>query len=141
MHSSILTPISIIFCKSFCSNSVPNSWKLANITSINKKGQKTNSENYRTISIICKIIKQLVRDTMLKHLLSKNLLDANQHGFTPSKSCLTNLFESFDLITHAMESRYDVVVLLDFAKHLIKLITRYLKKFVRVVLTNISASG
>ena len=54
---------------------------------------------------------------MMKHLIENNLLDQNQHGFSPNRSCATNILETLDIITDAMESRFDVVlVLLDFAK-------------------------
>nr|XP_047138068.1 uncharacterized protein LOC124814411 [Hydra vulgaris] len=133
MHSSTL--ISIIFSKSFCfPSSVPNSWKLANITPIYKKDQKTNPENYpiSITSVLCKMMEQLVRDAMLKHLLLKNLLEENLYSFTSGKSCLTNLLESFDLITQALESRDDVVVvLLDFAKAFDKVSHLLLLKKVR----------
>jgi hypothetical protein len=62
-------------------------------------------------------MERLLRNAMLQHLLTNNLLDPNQHGFTPGKSCVTNLLETLDLITDAMESHLEVVlVLLDFAK-------------------------
>ena len=62
-------------------------------------------------------MERLIRNAMMKHLIDNNLLDPNQHGFTPGRSCATNLLETLDIITDAMESRFDIVlVLLDFAK-------------------------
>ena len=117
---SLALPLSLIFCKSFADGQVPRCWKLANITPIFKKGAKTKAENYRPISLTavpCKLMERLFRNAMLDHLIQQKLLDPNQHGFSPGKSCVTNLLEAFDLITDAMESRYDIVlILLDFAK-------------------------
>ena len=58
-----------------------------------------------------------MRDSMALHLTKNNLLVNNQHGFVRGKSCQTNLLESLDAITDALESHHDVVLLfLDFAK-------------------------
>jgi retron-type reverse transcriptase len=47
----------------------------------------------------------------------KGLIVPGQHGFVPNKACVTNLFETLDLITDALKRRNSVdLVLLDFAK-------------------------
>jgi hypothetical protein len=62
-------------------------------------------------------MERLVRDKMLDHLINNNLLDINQHGFSPGKSCVTNLLEALDVITDTMEKHFEIVIiLLDFAK-------------------------
>ena len=128
LHSFVLVearkelalPLSLLFSQSFNSAQVPSSWKQANITPIFKKDSKVIASNYRPISLTsipCKIMERLIRNAMIKHLVDNNLLNPNQHGFSPGKSCATNLLETLDIITDAMESRFDVVlVLLDFAK-------------------------
>ena len=73
------------------------------------------ASNYRPISLTlipCKIMERLIRNAMIKHLLDNNLLNPNQHWFSPGKSCATNLLETLDIITDAMESRFDVVLAL-----------------------------
>ena len=45
------------------------------------------------------------------------MLCDNQHGFLYAKSCVTNLIETFDIITDALSEGWDVVtVFLDFSK-------------------------
>jgi hypothetical protein len=64
---------------------------------------------------------------MLNHLVVNNLLDKNQHGFVFAKSCQTNLIESLDALTDALESHHEIVlILLDFAKAFDKVCHQYL---------------
>ncbi len=62
-------------------------------------------------------MERLVRDAMLDYLTKNSMINTNQHGFVFSKSCLTNLIETLDIITDALSDEHEViVVLLDFAK-------------------------
>jgi hypothetical protein len=119
-RASLSLPFSMIFTKSFMSAEVPSLWKQANITPIFKKGAKTLASNYRPISltsVACKVMERIVRDEMFKYLLQNNLLSPSQHGFVYRKSTATNLLETIDLISDAMESHLELIlILLDFAK-------------------------
>jgi hypothetical protein len=100
---------------------IPACWKRANVTPVyKKKGGKTNPENYRPISllsILIKIMEKLIRDEMVMHLSEHKLLSIHQHGFMRGKSCVTNLLESLDIITEALNRGFSaVVVFLDFSK-------------------------
>ena len=62
-------------------------------------------------------MERLVRDEMLVHLVSNNLIAPSQHGFVPNKACVTNLLETLDIITDTVNKGHSVdLVLLDFAK-------------------------
>ena len=72
---------------------------------------------------------------MLLHLISNNLLSVNQHGFIVGKSCATNLIESLDIITEALNRGfYVILVLVDFAKAFDSVVHDFLliKLFMRV---------
>ncbi len=116
----IAKPLSMIFTQSFTSGEVPRFWSEANITPIYKKGRKTDPSNYRPISLTsaaCKIMERLIRDNLFSFLKSESLLHSSQHGFISGKSCATNLLESLDIITDALDLNLNVVmILLDFAK-------------------------
>ena len=76
------------------SGDVPSDWRHANVTPIFKKGVKSNPGNYRPISLTsipCKLFESLIKDGITEHLSVNALISASQHGFTKSKSCLTNL--------------------------------------------------
>ena len=99
---------------------VPKEWGEANVTPIFKKGSKLFAANYRPVSLtssICKLLESIVRDNIMKYLQLKKLVTPSQHGFVPNKSCLTNLLETLEIITDAINKGDTVdLVLLDFAK-------------------------
>lgn len=117
---SIAIPIEKILNKSLDMGKLPESWKEAPITPIFKSGKKTDPANYRPVSltaITCKVMEKIIKRTMVKHIMENELLSPNQHGFTSNKSCVTNLLETIDSITEALNQGYYVVlILLDFAK-------------------------
>ena len=118
--SEVSVPLTLIFDKSMVSGDVPADWKHANITPIFKKGAKSDPGNYRPISLTsipCKLFESLIKDGITKHLEVNALISQSQHGFTKSKSCLTNLLEFLETVTSEFEkgNAFDVIYL-DFAK-------------------------
>ena len=72
----IIRPPFLIFRKSLKFGTLSTDWKLAEVTAVHKKGSKSDSGNYRPISltsVCCRIMESLVRDYVMKHLLD------NQH--------------------------------------------------------------
>ena len=123
--------LSLFFEKSYAECTVPIAWKDANITPIHKKGKRTVAGNYRPISltsVICKVMERIVRDEMMSHLSRNGLISSEQHGFVRRRSCLTNLLETIDLATEALNRGFlAVLVFLDFAKAFDKLSHRALQ--------------
>ncbi|XP_012564918.1 uncharacterized protein LOC105849144 [Hydra vulgaris] len=63
------------------------------------------------------MFEKLIRDTILKHLVSNRLISEEQTGFVPNKSCTTNLSETIDTITfETAKGKPLCVIYLDFAK-------------------------
>jgi retron-type reverse transcriptase len=110
----------IIFDRSLKTGHVPKEWKDANVTPIFKKGSKLERANYRPVSLtstICKILESIIRDKIMSYLKLKRLISPSQHGFVPNKACVTNLLETLDIITDAVNKGHSGdLVLLDFAK-------------------------
>ena len=53
----------------------------------------------------------------MKYLKINKIITPSQHGFVPNKACMTNLLETLDIITDAVNKGKSVdLVLLDFAK-------------------------
>uniref|UniRef100_K7F105 Reverse transcriptase domain-containing protein n=1 Tax=Pelodiscus sinensis TaxID=13735 RepID=K7F105_PELSI len=112
--------LSVVCNLSFKSASIPNDWKVANVTPIFKKGSRDDPGNYRPVSLTSvpgKLVKIIVKNKIVKHVEEHNLLDKSQHGFCKGKSCLTNLLEFFEGINkHADKGDPVDIVYLDFQK-------------------------
>ncbi len=90
---SIIDNLVKMFNYSITSYSVPLDCKLANVTPTHKKGDKSQAENYRPItltSVVAKLLETIVTNHISNHLESNNLLKDIQHGFRRHRSCLTN---------------------------------------------------
>ena len=115
---SISYPLSILSNISFRTGSLQTEWKMANIVTVHKKGDKNCIENYRPISLICivsKIFEKYIRDELLSHC--KELIHDTQHGFIPNKSCVTQLLPFSHDISLGMNSGELIdVVYFDLAK-------------------------
>ena len=69
--------MSIIFKKSLTTGVLPGCWKKSVVNHVYKKGDPTLATYYRQIALIsiaCKTMEALIKDALLKHLTSKNLL-------------------------------------------------------------------
>ena len=103
IKEEICTSLTIFQCSE---GMVPTDWRMANVSPIYKKGKKSLDENYRSISLtsqISKVFEAIVRDALVSHLDSNDLLRNTQHGFRSGKSCLSNLLVFLDKVTKCME--------------------------------------
>ena len=97
---------------------MPQDWKLANVVPVYKKGDKEYTENYRPISLLPIISKELERCIFIKirQHFSRIIYD-HQHGFLQGKSCVTNLLEALDYIGACLDKGGQVdMVYLDMSK-------------------------
>ena len=90
------------------------------MTPIYKKGAKSDPGNYRLVSLTsatCKLMEQIVKESVEKHLEKNGLIGNSQHGFRYGRSPQTNLMEFFEKLTVWMdEGRSIDKVYLNFAK-------------------------
>ena len=119
-RTTLSTPLAMLFRKSLDTGTVPHDWTLARIVPIYKKGCKQDASNYRPVSltsVICKVLESLIRDAILQHLISNDLLSNTQHGFRPKRSCSTQLVDVLDAWSKAIEEQSSLDILyLDFQK-------------------------
>eukprot|EP00745_Piridium_sociabile_P043063 TRINITY_DN87471_c0_g3_i3.p1 TRINITY_DN87471_c0_g3~~TRINITY_DN87471_c0_g3_i3.p1 ORF type:complete len:950 (+),score=231.72 TRINITY_DN87471_c0_g3_i3:692-3541(+) len=100
-------PITIVFRKSMETGKIPDEWRSANVTPIFKKGSRLAANNYRPVSltcILCKVMEVLVRKQMTEHLQRNDLINQEQHGFTKGRSCVTQLLDTLDVWTEALDT-------------------------------------
>ena len=97
---------------------IPQEWKLANVVPVHKKDAKMDVANYRPISLTClimKIFEKIIRDEIL--LKCSHLLNENQHGFLPAKSCETQMLYFQECLTSSLNNDIqNDVVYFDFLK-------------------------
>ena len=83
---SVGMPLKMIFENILVTSLYPDSWKLANVTPIFKKGDKKSTNNYRPISLlpICgKMFEKIIFNNLYSYLNANNLITKNQSGFPP----------------------------------------------------------
>ena len=101
---------------------VPPIWKTAIIVPVFKKGDPTDAQNYHPISLTCvasKIMERVIIQQITSYFFKCNLISDSQHGFIVNRSTCTNLLESFNDWTFALQDHAGVtvtVVYIDFAK-------------------------
>ncbi|KAK4807160.1 hypothetical protein QYF61_024280 [Mycteria americana] len=121
--AEVLTkPLSILYQQSWLTEEVPVDWRLANVTSIYKKGRKEDPGNYRPVSLTSvpgKVMEQIILSATTRHVQDTQVIRPSQHGFVKGRSCLTNLISFYDKVTHLVDEDVDEavdVVYLDFSK-------------------------
>ena len=116
----VAKPLSIIFQQSWLTGDAPVDWKLANMTTIFKKGRKNDPGSYRPISFTSvpgKVMERIISGTIMDQLKVNQWIRASEHGFTNGRSCLTNLISFYDKVTCLVDEGQAVdVVYLDFSK-------------------------
>ena len=112
--------LTFIFQQSLDTGTVPSDWRLANISPIFKKGDRSKASNYRPVSItsICsKLLEHVIFSNIMDHCDENNILNDVQHGFRPGHSCETQLIITSQDVAHSLDQKEQVdAVALDFSK-------------------------
>ena len=120
LDECLCTPLRLLFRKSIDSSKLTDMWKTGHVVPIHKKGSRRKAGNYRPVSltaIISKILESLVRDEILDHMVKHKLFSDDQHGFVPSRSCMTQLLIALDEWTLELDKGEPVdAIYLDFRK-------------------------
>jgi hypothetical protein len=125
---TICGPLSKLFQNSINSGIYPDSWKLANVSALHKKGSVYNCNNYRPISLLSctsKVFEKLVFNKIYSYLITNNLISPNQSGFRPGDSTVRQLYPYVTkLANHWTMATNFYPCLLIFGKPLIRFGTR-----------------
>ena len=115
---SLALPLSIIYNLVYNTGSLPLQWKLSNIFPIFNEGDSKIVSNYRPVSLLCiasKIMERIIHEEMLIKVGS--VIDKRQHGFSPNRSCATNLTILIEDITKSLHNNVGTdIIYFDFAK-------------------------
>jgi len=110
----------IIFKTSLESGILPQKWKSANVVPIFKKRTRNYRANYCPVSLTsvpCKVMESLIKEKLVEFLEKHNIISNSQHGFMSGKSYLTNLLESLECWTKALDDGYGLdIIYLDYRK-------------------------
>ena len=70
--------------------------------------------NYRPVlltSVACKVMESVIKSILTAFANFNHIVTDCQHGFRRSRSCLTDLLESFELWTGALDCEYGLDIL------------------------------
>ena len=90
------TPLRKLFNLSLQKKSFPILWKLAHVMPIFKKGDKSQTNNYRPISLVScvgKAFERVIFKHVYNHLITNSLIYQYQSGFLPGHSTVHHLIE------------------------------------------------
>ena len=111
-------PLTNSFNFTLSRGNIPADWKVANVVPIFKSG-KNNLADYCPISLtsVVKTLERLIHKHIMKYLTDFQLLNDNQHGFRPSRCCVTQLLQLVHEWFQVLGKLGSVdAVFLDFAK-------------------------
>ena len=119
--ASVIAPaLTLIFQASLCQSLIPIEWKTANIVPLFKKGNRSDPNNYRPVSLTCiysKLLEHIVYSHIFLHLKKYNILTEEQHGFRQNRSCETQLIATVNDLAEGLNTGNQTdVILLDFSK-------------------------
>jgi len=104
----IIAPlVTELFRRYLQSGEVPLDWRLANITLIMKKGDRSIPSNYQPISltsVTSKLLEHIIVSNMMNHLETNSIFVDCQHGFRQERSCETQLDTFVNELLEAMNN-------------------------------------
>ena len=116
----ILQQLSRIF--QFCLDNgvTPDLWKVAFVTPISKRGDRTVPDNYRPVSLtscVAKLMESCVKEEIWNFWCTHDIIRSSQFGFVRGSSCSDQLLLFLEDITKILDRGSCVdVIYLDFAK-------------------------
>ena len=120
LSKELSIPYCYLFNRSIDSGSLPEDWKMANVTAIFKKGTKSEPGNYRPVSltsVTCKVFESIVRDCIVDYMSCNNLFSDCQHGFRQHRSCVTQLLQVMEDLTKLLDNKHNIdIIYFDFKK-------------------------
>lgn len=93
--------INHLFNKILTQEKVPNEWGNLSTFMLFKKGDSTDPDNYRPITLVnclAKIFTQILSELLISWAEGLNLIPESQVGFRKGRSCVDNLFNLMSIL-------------------------------------------
>ena len=120
LSNELCVPLCTIFRVSLATGNLPKTWKMADVVPVLKKGDASDSCNYRPISLtspVCKVFERILAENLLGHLTYNDLLYKNQFGFLPMRSTVSQLLTCVHDWVSALDKGLSTdIIYVDFAK-------------------------
>ena len=103
---ALSVPLYLLFRNSLDKGALPEDWRIANICALHKKGNRTEANNYRPVSLtsqVVKVFERIIHKKINIYCEQNNIITCHQHGFLSRCSCLTNLLECLNDWTTAYD--------------------------------------
>jgi hypothetical protein len=106
---TLAVDIAILLQRIVDTNCVPDSWKIAKIIPVFKKGDRSDMKNYRPVSILpsmSKIFEHVLLQEIIQQceLCNIDISGTFQHGFKKNSSTVTALMEISQLVAAALDN-------------------------------------
>ena len=110
----------VLFNMSLQLRKVPKLWKMANVVPIHKKESTSEINNYRPVSLLStvgKMMERIVFKYVYNYFKENFIISANQSGFLPGRSTVTQLLEVYNAFCKAVDEGKEIrVIFLDISK-------------------------
>lgn len=103
----IVIPLTNLINNCIASNIFPDQLKVASVVPVHKKGDKSDLNNYRPVSllpILSKVFEKLLKNQIISFFESNNLFSDSQFGFRAGKSTTDALLNFVDFVTNCFEN-------------------------------------
>jgi len=113
LAGSLAEPLSLMFTSFMSVGKVPQNWRHATVTPVYKGGAASSVSNYRPISltcVACKLMERVIVNKTLDFLRKHGVITKHQHGFLSGRSTTSNLLETLNDWTLAINDRKSVGV-------------------------------
>ena len=104
-----------LFQQSIDAGEVPDDWRMASISAVFKKGDKSDPSNYRPVSltsVCCKILEHIIYSNITDHLDENRSTVHYQHGFRSKHPCDKQLIGAMEDIYRSMDHGHQTDLLI-----------------------------
>ena len=112
LASELSEPLSLSFAPFMSVGQMPREWAHAIVTPIYKCGSASAPSNYRPISLTCvscKLMERVIASNVLTYLRQHGVINKQQHGFLKGRLTSSDLLESINDWTLAINNKQSVV--------------------------------